>query len=98
MADFIAAASSDVVRVRSARADQLSALLAGADVTVRNIAQHTLEVKGLSSDAIGTTAGDAGITLWELSTQAASLEEAYMALTEDEIDYRSTMDHVKDAA
>ena len=50
------------------------------------------------SDAIGTTAGDAGITLWELSTQSASLEEAYMALTEDEIDYRSTMDHVKDAA
>ena len=98
MAEFIAAASSDVVRVRSQHADQLAALLAGAVVTVRNIAQYTLEVEGLSSDAIGTTAGDAGITLWELSTQAASLEEAYMALTEDEIDYRSTMDHVKDAA
>ena len=98
MAEFIAAASSDVVRVRSQHADQLAALLAGADVTVRNIAQYTLEVEGLTSDAIGTTAGDAGITLWELSTQAASLEEAYMALTEDEIDYRSTMDHVKDAA
>jgi ABC-2 type transport system ATP-binding protein len=98
MADFIAAASSDVVRVRSPRADQLADLLAATDVTVRNIAEQTLEVQGLTSDHIGVTAAGANITLWELATQAASLEEAYMALTEDSIDYRSTLEYTKEAA
>ena len=98
MADFVAAASSDVVRVRSPQADQLADLLATAAVTVRNIAQHTLEVQGLTSDRIGMTAAGAGIALWELATQAASLEEAYMALTEDSIDFRSALEHTRDAA
>ncbi|MDP9092149.1 MAG: ATP-binding cassette domain-containing protein [Actinomycetota bacterium] len=98
MADFIAAASSDVVRVRSPQADQLAPLLAGADVTVRNIAEQTLDVQGVTSDRIGVTAAGAGITLWELATQAASLEEAYMALTQDSMDYRSNLALTKDAA
>jgi len=98
MADFIAAASSDVVRVRSPQAAQLASLLAGADVTVRNIAEQTLDVQGVTSDRIGVTAASAGITLWELATQAASLEEAYMALTQDSMDYRSNLSHTKEAA
>jgi ABC-2 type transport system ATP-binding protein len=98
MADFIAAASSDVVKVRSPQAVQLAGLLAGADVTVRNIAEHTLEVQGLTSDRIGMTAASAGITLLELATHAASLEEAYMALTEESVDYRSAVEPAKEAA
>jgi ABC-2 type transport system ATP-binding protein len=98
MADFIAAASSDVVRVRSPQAGRLAVALAGADVTVRNIADETLEVKGLTSDEIGVTAAGAGITLLELATQSASLEEAYMALTDASIDYRSTLESTRDAA
>lgn len=98
MADFIAGASSDVVTVRSPQAGQLADLLAGADVTVRNIAERTLEVQGLTSDQIGVTAAGAGITLLELATHAASLEEAYMALTDDSVDYRSTVEPTKDAA
>jgi len=98
MADFVAAASSDVVRVRSPQADQLADLLATVEVTVRNISEHTLEVQGLTSDRIGMTAAGAGIPLWELATQAASLEEAYMALTEDSIDFRSALEHTRDAA
>jgi ABC-2 type transport system ATP-binding protein len=98
MADFIAEASSDVVRVRSPQAAKLAELLAAADVTVRNVAEQALEVQGLTSDQIGVTAAAAGITLLELSTQAASLEDAYMALTEDSIDYRSILENTKDAA
>jgi ABC-2 type transport system ATP-binding protein len=98
MADFIAEASSDVVRVRSPQADQLAGLLLADLVTVRDVADHTLEVQGLTSDQIGQAAANAGVTLWELSTQAASLEEAYMALTEDSIDYRSTLHDTRDAA
>lgn len=99
MADFIAAASSEIVLVRSAQPEPLAALLAAADVSVRRIAPQTLEVKGLSSDHIGMTAAAAGITLLELAPRAASLEEAYMALTENSIDYRSgTVELTKDAA
>jgi ABC-2 type transport system ATP-binding protein len=98
MAEFIAGASADVVTVRSPQAGQLAGLLAGADVTVRDVAPQTLEVEGLTSDHIGITAGGAGITLLELTTHAASLEEAYMALTDDSIDYRSTAEYTGAAA
>ncbi|WP_328469494.1 ABC transporter ATP-binding protein [Streptomyces sp. NBC_00448] len=98
MADFIAGASADVVTVRSPQAGQLAQLLASGDVTVRDIAEQTLEVRGLTSDHIGTIAAGAGITLFELATHAASLEEAYMALTDDSVDYRSTVEYTEDAA
>jgi ABC-2 type transport system ATP-binding protein len=98
MADFIAGASADVVTVRSPQAGRLAGLLAGPDVTVRDIAEQTLEVEGVTSDHIGRTAGAAGIILLELAPHAASLEEAYMALTEESVDYRSTVEFTEDAA
>ena len=90
MADFISEASSDVVRVRSPHSDRLAQALAGPDVTVTSVADQTLEVAGRTSEEIGTVAAGAGITLFELTTQNASLEEAYMALTENSLDYRSS--------
>ena len=48
-----------------------------------------LEVGGLSSDQIGIRASEAGITLYELVPVKASLEEAFMELTRDAVDYRS---------
>jgi ABC-2 type transport system ATP-binding protein len=98
MAEFIAGASADVVTVRSPQAGQLVGLLAGPDVTVRDVAEQTLEVEGLTSDHIGRTAGAAGIILLELAPHAASLEEAYMALTDDAVAYRSTVEFTEDAA
>jgi ABC-2 type transport system ATP-binding protein len=90
MAEFIAAAAADIVRVRSPQAGELAALLTGAAVVVRRPSDQVLEVEGLTSDHVGTVAATAGITLFELSTQGASLEEAYMALTADSLDYRSS--------
>jgi ABC-2 type transport system ATP-binding protein len=98
MADFIAGASSDVVTVRSPEAGRLAELLVGEGVTVRNVADQKLEVRGLTSDSIGMTAAGAGITLLELATHGASLEEAYMALTDESVDYRSTVEYTEDAA
>lgn len=89
MAAFIAEASSAVVRVRTPRSRELAALLAGPDTTVRSVAVDTLEVEGLSSEQIGTTALENGIVLFDLTTQSASLEDAYMALTEAAVDFRS---------
>jgi ABC-2 type transport system ATP-binding protein len=89
MSEFIADASTDLVRVRSPQASQLAGLLSADGVTVRSVADGVLEVEGLASEEIGTTAAGAQITLYELATQGASLEEAYMALTADSVDYRS---------
>jgi len=87
MSEFIADAATDVVRVRSPQADELAGLLQRTAV-VRPVAGG-LEIEGLSSDEVGIAAAGAGITLLELSTQGASLEEAYMALTEDAVTYHA---------
>jgi ABC-2 type transport system ATP-binding protein len=47
-------------------------------------------VEGLDSEAIGRIAGARGITLHELVTRTASLEEAFMELTRDDVEYRAT--------
>ena len=90
MADFIADASSSVVRVRSPHVTDLAAIITSYDGTVTALGENTIEVEGLTSDRIGTLAAVEGITLYELTTEQASLEEAYMALTGDFVDYRST--------
>jgi len=87
MSEFIADAAADVVRVRSPQPGELAGLLQRSAV-VRPVAGG-LEIEGLSSDEIGILAAGAGITLLELSTQGASLEEAYMALTEDAVTYHA---------
>lgn len=87
MSEFIADAATDVVRVRSPQAGELAGLLQRTAV-VRPV-PGGLEIEGLSSDEVGILAAGAGITLLELSTQGASLEEAYMALTEDAVTYHA---------
>jgi ABC-2 type transport system ATP-binding protein len=89
MEDFIADAGADVVRVRSPEAARLAELLAGERVRVREVAAGVLDVVGLSTDDIGVVAASAQVTLLELSSKGASLEEAYMALTEDSIEFHS---------
>ncbi len=89
VADFIAQASRNVVRVRTPEPDRLRAVLTGPDVTVTPADDGALEVSGLSSDQIGLAAGPAGIYLLELSTQQASLEDAFMDLTRDSVEFQA---------
>ena len=98
MAEFIASASTNVVRVRSPHAGRLVDLLRADGVTVRGLSDEVLEVEGLSSDAIGDMAAAAHVTLHELATQPASLEEAYMALTDESVDFRAAGDHSRSPA
>ena len=90
MAEFIAAASTDTVQVRSPQASELADALTRDGATVTPLDGGALEVQGRTSDQIGTLVAARGFTLYELSPQAASLEEAYMTLTEDSLDYRSS--------
>ena len=87
--EFIAGAAGNSVRVRSTRPDALAALLRATDVTVSRTGDGALDVSGMSTDQIGTIAGAAGITLLELAAQQASLEEAFMDLTRDAVEYRA---------
>jgi ABC-2 type transport system ATP-binding protein len=89
VAEFISRASAGRVKVRSPQAARLRDLLAGPDVTVAQDEDGTLVVSGLASDQIGTIAGDNGVTLFELAPQQASLEEAFMELTGDAVEYRA---------
>ena len=88
-ADFIARASRSTVRVRATDPDALAAVLRGPDVTVSPGPDGELTITGLSTDQVGTAARAAGITVLELVTQQASLEEAFTAMTRDAVEYRA---------
>jgi len=88
--EFIAQASPSTVRVRSPQAATLHHLLAAPDVTITSIDRNVFEVAGLSADQIGERAAAAGLILHELSPKKPSLEEAFMALTHDAVEYTAT--------
>jgi ABC-2 type transport system ATP-binding protein len=77
------------VRVRSADPAALTALLRSRDVAVTGVEDGALAVAGLSTDQVGRLAGAAGITLLELTAQQASLEEAFVDLTRDAVEFRA---------
>jgi ABC-2 type transport system ATP-binding protein len=87
--DLIAKAALAHVRVRSANADALAALLRSPGVTVSPPADGTFTVSGLSAERIGTIAGTAGISVFELATEQASLEDAFLELTHDAVEFRA---------
>jgi ABC-2 type transport system ATP-binding protein len=89
LAGFAAGAAASTVRVRSPEAGLLRDLIAGPAVTVSSDEASVLTVTGLQSDEIGTIAGRNGVTLYELTPQRASLEEAFLELTGDSAEYRS---------
>jgi ABC-2 type transport system ATP-binding protein len=87
--DFIAGAARNVVRVRSTEPDALAALLDSRDASVARDEDGALTVSGLTTDQIGTMAGAARITLLELTAKQASLEEAFLDMTRDAVEFRA---------
>ncbi|MCU1622435.1 MAG: type transport system ATP-binding protein [Frankiales bacterium] len=90
MSELIAQASSNVVVVRSPQATALAKALAGKDVTVTSTEQNTLEINGLTAAQIGDRALELNISLHELSSKQASLEEAFMEMTRDEVEFHAS--------
>ncbi len=89
VSQLIAESASNRVRVRTPQASRLAAAIAGDHVTVRRLDDTVLEIEGRSSEEIGAVAGREGVILHELTVQGASLEDAYLALTQDEVEYRA---------
>jgi len=87
---MIAQASHHSVTVRTPKTDHLRQLLLGPDITVTTGDPDVLQVDGLTAEHIGTIAWQHQIPIFELTVQQASLEEAFMTLTSDSVEYRST--------
>jgi ABC-2 type transport system ATP-binding protein len=83
---FVAQTTTSSVTVRTPEPAQLRALLPGPDVSVSDDAGE-LRVSGLSAEQIGTIAWQAHLPLYELATVRASLEDAFMQVTHDSVEY-----------
>ncbi|MER8154413.1 ABC transporter ATP-binding protein [Streptomyces sp. NPDC094472] len=95
--DFISYNSADFARVRTPEGDpgqreKLTAALSEAGGQVLPEQDGALRVTGLPLPRISDLAHGADVRLWELSPHQASLEEAYMRMTQGAVDYRSTVD------
>ncbi|AXE80240.1 ABC transporter ATP-binding protein [Streptomyces atratus] len=95
--DFISANSADFARVRIAdgaqeQREKLTASLTEAGGQVMSEPDGALRITGLRLPRISDLAHESDVRLWELSPHQASLEEAYMRMTQGAVDYRSTVD------
>ena len=91
--DVIASATTDRVRVASPQATRLAELMAARNLAARPVAPSVLETTDATAAAIGELAAQGGIVLHELTTIHASLEEAYLNLTSDSVEYRTDPTH-----
>ena len=89
VADLIAGAGSTGVRVRSTEPDALATLLRQRGAQVTRASDGALEIRGWTTDQVGPVAAAAGLTLLELSARQASLEDAFLDLTRDAVDFRA---------
>jgi ABC-2 type transport system ATP-binding protein len=87
--DFVRKASGDRVRVRTPQAARLRELVLGDGVSVISNEPEVIEVEGVTSQRIGEVAAEHSIVLHELTPLQASLEEAFMELTREDVEFKS---------
>ncbi len=97
MAEFTQRSAHSHVRIVSLRAHDLVPHLEAKGAVVANGTPHELTVTGLDAPAIGAIAFEQGIPLNELSTRRASLEDAFMEMTRDSVEYRAGSGPSRDA-
>jgi ABC-2 type transport system ATP-binding protein len=87
--EFVRRASGSIVRVRSPQATQLRERVLADGVTVQSVEAGVLEIAGLTAEQVGETAAANGIVLHELTPLQASLEEAFMELTREDVEFKA---------
>jgi ABC-2 type transport system ATP-binding protein len=92
VAALITAASGDRVSVRTSARAQAMTVLAHAGATVAATGPDTLTVSGLAAETIIARLNDSSVPFTEISAHHATLEEAYMELTRDSVEFRGTVD------
>ncbi len=89
VADLVAAASGGRVALRTTARNEAMTTLADAGATVAVTASDTLIITGLEPQAIVSLLSQSGVAFSEVSSQLATLEEAYMDLTRDSVEFRA---------
>ena len=89
VAELIAAASGDRVTLRTGSRSEAMTVLAHAGATVAATGRDTLAVTGLAAEQVVARLSEAGVGFWEISAHRATLEEAYMELTRDAVEFRA---------
>lgn len=90
VSEIVAQASHNAaVMVRTPQAPELREALIRDGVTITSAERGLLEVHGLSSAEVGVAAAKLGVVLHELIPQTASLEQAFMRLTGDSVEYHA---------
>ncbi|MFI9604866.1 ATP-binding cassette domain-containing protein [Streptomyces sp. NPDC004069] len=89
--DLVREAGGDTVKVATDDPARLRDVLAGDGVEITGrVGSEELQVTGLSAREIGLKAAEHGIPLFELTAKAVSLEEAFMELTRDAVEYHGS--------
>jgi ABC-2 type transport system ATP-binding protein len=91
VAQLIAAASGDRVTLRTSAAPAAMTVLTRIGATVAVTGSDTLSVTGLAADQVVARLSEAGVGFSEISAHRATLEEAYMELTRDAVEFRASV-------
>lgn len=89
VADLIAAASGERVTLRTTARSEAMTALAGAGATVVVTDRDTLTISGLAPQRIVALLNEGAVPFSEVSAHRATLEEAYMDLTRDAVEFRA---------
>jgi len=92
MSQFIDEKAQKSVLVRSPRAGEVAELILSAGGAITRRDDGALEVTGLTAPAIGDLAGASGLHLHELSPRGSSLEDVFMAMTQDAVEFHAQSD------
>jgi ABC-2 type transport system ATP-binding protein len=86
---LVRAWTSNSVLVRSPRLSELVAAVAGPDITVTAAEPGVAEITGVTAASVGDLAASLGIPVHQLTPRTGSLEDAYLALTGESVEYKS---------
>ena len=87
VAALLAAASGGQVRLRSSACGEAATVLANAGATVAVTGTDTLTISGLAADRVVSLLSDRGIPFSEISAHRVTLEQAYLDLTADAVEF-----------
>jgi ABC-2 type transport system ATP-binding protein len=87
--DLLATASGDQVTLRTTAPDRAAAVLERAGATVTGPGNGTLTVSGLAAEKLVALLGETAVPFSEVAAHRASLEQAYLDLTRDAVEYRA---------
>ena len=89
VAELIATASDGRVTVRTTARSEAMTVLAHAGAIVAATDRDTLVISGLAAEKIVALLGESGVPFSEVSAHRATLEQAYMELTRDAVEFRA---------